>query len=153
MPDVIQNSLEDVFTTFYASLVTNLLLQPAGTPGTGTGELSTPVTRLYVMTPVAYTIVAILSLIFICNILLFIYAERHHSILHEQPKGLLRNASIIVKSDLPDFVSEFRKAHPNEYQIRKFVDNNYTIKDARCYMDESTGRIHVEGLKERSVKN
>lgn len=152
MPNVIQDSLEDVFTTFYASLATNLLLQPAKNLDTGTGQLSIPVTRLYVVTPVAYTIVAIVSLIFIFNILLFVYAERSHSILYEQPTGLLGNASIIVESDLLDFVSEFRTAHPTEYKIRDFVNDNYAIKDARCYMDESSGKIRVEGLKERTEK-
>jgi hypothetical protein len=103
--------MEGVFTTLYAGMVTNILLQPASTPITSSGYFSTPVTRLYVVTTVAYTIVGILFLLFVCNLLLFIYAERYHSILDEQPTGLLDSALIIGQSDLPEFVSEFRAAY------------------------------------------
>ncbi|KAE9363279.1 hypothetical protein N431DRAFT_423829 [Stipitochalara longipes BDJ] len=151
-PSTIQNSIEDVLTTVYAGLVANLLLPPANTPRTGSGNLSTPVTRLYVVTPVAYTIATILLLIFVCNVLLFGYVERHHSILHEQPTGLLGMAPIVERSDLPAFVAGFRESHRDEYQIREFVEENYTTKNARCYMEESTGKIRIEGLKERIPK-
>ena len=104
------------------------------------------------MTEVAYTIVAVLLLIFMCNILLLVYAETHHSILHEQPTGLLGMAPIVERSDLLEFVSEFRKAHKEVYQIRRFVEKNYTTKDARCYMEESTGKIRIERLTERALK-
>jgi hypothetical protein len=152
MPDVIQSSIEDVFTTLYAGLVINLLLQPANPPSTSTGEFSSPVTRVYVVTPVAYTIVAILFLLFVCNFLLFIYAESHRSILYEQPPGLLVNTPIIDLSDLPQFVSEFRKKYLDQYKIRSFINDNYTTKEAICYLDENTARIRNEGLKERMSK-
>jgi hypothetical protein len=48
-PDLIKNSTEDLFTTLYAGLAVNLLLQQAATPQTANGELSIAVTRLYMV--------------------------------------------------------------------------------------------------------
>jgi len=108
MPDLIQNTAEELFQTLYAGLAVKVLLWNTGTPRTANGELSTMATRLYVVTPVAYTISAILALILVCNVSLFIYAQFKHSVLLEQPTGLLGYAVLLDQSQIPALVSNFR---------------------------------------------
>jgi hypothetical protein len=74
-PDILKNAIESMFTTVYAGLASTQLLNQAGPPKIGQGTLSTPATRLFVVTPVAYNIVGAISLVLICNILLFVNAE------------------------------------------------------------------------------
>jgi len=152
IPYLIMDSMEELFTTLYAGLVTTLQLQQTSPPTTANGEFSTPVTRLYVVTPVAYTIVPILFLILVCNILLFIYAEKHHSILYEKPLGILGYAALLNRSEIPEFVSEFQEKHSEVLKIGEFIKEKYDLKEARCYLDEGSGVISVENLREKDVK-
>jgi hypothetical protein len=148
-PDLIQNSTRDIFQTLYAGLAVTVLLQNTTTPRTANGELSTAVTRLYVVTPVAYTIAAILALILVCNVSLFIYAQVKHSILLEQPTGLLGNAVLLDQSQLQRFVSDFRREHPGESKLVDYVKKNYAVNSSKCYLERVSGRILVEDLVEK----
>jgi hypothetical protein len=146
-PELIKDTAEEVFTTIYAALVSNELFQPATSLTQAQGALSTAVTRLYVVTPVAYTIVAFLLLIFVCNVFLFIYAQIHHSILCEETIGLLGNAAVLDPSDVSSFVSGFRQRHPEVYDMRAFVKKKYTVADSKCYFEDESRAIRVDGLE------
>jgi hypothetical protein len=72
-PDLIKNCTQDLWQTLYAGLAVQTLLQNNDAPTAGSGNLSTPVTRLYVVTPIAYTIAAVLALALVCNVWLLYY--------------------------------------------------------------------------------
>ena len=108
IPELFKNSTEDIFTTLYASLADNQLIQQGNSPRAAQGTLSTSVTRLFVVSPVAWVIVGILLLIFVYIVFLFEYTARNHSILQEEPIGLLGNAALLEESDVSRFVSTFR---------------------------------------------
>jgi hypothetical protein len=148
-PDLLKSSAEDVFTTFYAGLVNTQLMEQAASPRIAQGTLSLPITRLYVVTFIAYIIVGFLGVILVCNILLFIYTETKHSILHEEPIGLMGNAALLRGSDVSAFVSEFRERHGNGIDMRKFVKKKYTMKESMCWFDDQEGCIRIEGLMEK----
>lgn len=145
-PEIIKNAAEELWTTLYAGLATTQLFNPAQSPRTAQGILSAPVTRLYVITPVAYAVVGVLVAILLCNICLFVYAERHPSILREEPIGLLGNAELLYWSDVGRFVEEFRKNHETEKNIRDCVKDDFTMKELKCWWDNEQGRIRIEGL-------
>lgn len=114
------------------------------------GELSTPVTRLYVVTLVAWTVLAILALILICNIFLLIYAQRNTSILlkSRQDFWAMRHFYILMIM-LPiswPSSAEFRRDHPEEHKLLDFVNENYTVKTPTCRMEEASKRIRIENL-------
>jgi hypothetical protein len=146
-PDILKNAIESLFTTMYAGLAITQLLNQAANPRIGQGTLSTPVTRLFVVTPVAYIIVGIMGLILICNISLFVYAELHHSILYEEPIGLLGNAALLHESGVSAFVSKFREQHEDIYKMRAFVKENYSVERSKCWFDDEEGIIKVEELR------
>ena len=62
-PELFKNSTKDIFTTLYAGLADNQLIQQGNSPRTAQGTLSASVTRLFVVSPVAWVIVGILFLI------------------------------------------------------------------------------------------
>jgi len=149
-PELFKNSTEDIFTTLYAGLADNLLFQQGNSPRTAQSTISTSVTRLFVVSPVAWVIVGILFLILACNAFLFTYAARNYSILQEEPIGLLGNAALLEESDVSRFVSTFRQRHSNFYGMRDFVEENYTVVSSKCYLDDRSGIILVEGLAENA---
>ena len=67
------------------------LLQNNDAPPAGAGKLSTPVTRLYVVTPIAYTIAAVLAVALVFNVWLLYYTYTHHTGLSEEPFTLKMN--------------------------------------------------------------
>ena len=148
--ELFKNSTEDIFTTLYAGLADNQLSQQGNSPRTARGTLSTSVTRLFVVSPVAWVIVGILLFILVYNTFLFVYAARNYSILQEERIGLLGNAAPLGESDVSRFVSTFRQRHPNVYGMRDFVEENYTVVSSRCYLDDHSGMILVEGLAENA---
>jgi hypothetical protein len=146
-PDLIKNTTEEVFTTVYAALASSALFQLASSPTQAQGAFSTAVTRLYVVTPVAYTIVGFLLLIFVCNVFLFIYSQKHHSILREETRGLLGNAAVLDQSDVSSFVTDFRQRHSEEHELVAFVEEKYTVADSKCYFQDDPRKIRLKGLE------
>jgi hypothetical protein len=142
------SSTQEVFTSMFAFLAGTTLLQrtPAATPATAT--LLVNKTKLFVSTRVAYTLVVMCSLVFGCNILLIWYVEAYPSCLREEPRGLLRMAGILEKSNLSNIVSEFTQKHPNENNMQEFMKRSYSVKDSICYYNPENDRIMVEGLEE-----
>ena len=147
-PELFKNSTKDIFTTLYAGLADNQLFRQGNSPRTAQGTLSTSVTWLFVVSPVAWVIVGIPFLILVYNTFLFIYAARNYSILQEEPIGLLGNAALLEESDVSRFVSTFHQRHPNVYGMRDFVEENYTVVSFKCYLDDHSGIILVEGSAE-----
>lgn len=125
-PDLIKNCTEDMFQTLYAGLGAKILLQDNSIPQDATGELSTPVTRLYVVTPVAYTIVGVLVLALICNIILLIYTYMTKSILMKEPFILAGEEGILNQSHNPQLVSEYwrEKVHPRVPMMKRVLCHN-----------------------------
>jgi hypothetical protein len=147
-PSVLVSATENYFTTLYASLANTMLFTPAAARST-TATLSTTSTRLFVVTPVAYSIVGVLILALICTIVLFIHASKA-SILKEDPAGLLGRAVLVQGSGLEAFMKEFRERHGDLSGVTKYVNNHYTVQDSRCFVDDN-GMIVVDHLVEKDA--
>lgn len=104
MPDLIKNCTQDLFQTMYAGLATTILLQDKSITRAGTGELSTPVTRLYVVTPVAFTIVGVLTLALVFNIVLLVYTYTTTTILQEEPFVLVGKEELLNQRHDPQLI-------------------------------------------------
>ena len=90
---------------------------------------------------------ATLALILICNVFLLIYAQKEASILLEEPIGVLGIAALMhPDDDVAEFVTRFRADHPHEWGLRDFVDDNYTVKESMCRIDDKR-RIRIENLE------
>jgi hypothetical protein len=147
--DSILNATELVFTTVYAALATSKLLTPTQRATKGSGVLSEPVNRLFMVHPIAYTIVVVLALVLASHVVLWIYAMRHRSVLSEEPIGLLGNAVLLERSDLSAVVGRVRKRCGKDENVREGLKKRFDVEEARCFWDEREGRIRVEGLAEK----
>ena len=76
------------------------------------------------------------------------YTQQDYSILQEERIGLLGHAALLGESDVSRFVSTFRQRHPNVYGMRDFVEEKYTVVSFKCYLDDHSGIILVEGSAE-----
>jgi hypothetical protein len=146
------NAFERVFTTVYTMTANTLLFQQAVAPTQFDGVLTVAQNRLYVVSPIAYAVVGAMLAILICNIVLFIYAHARESILLEEPVGLLGHAALLDQSELLNIVHNAKEQKPLGGETIKFIKENYTIHDTKCYFDgKSTldGKLIIEGLQKK----
>jgi hypothetical protein len=146
-PSILLPATESMFTTFYATLANILLFTPKSTAQALEGTIFTATTRLFIVTPVAYAIVSVLFLALVCNIFLFCYAAKHHSSLTEEPVGMPGNALLVGSSGVRDFVETFKVENEGEAKALKFINKNYTVKEAKYFVEHGT--LVVEGLVRR----
>jgi hypothetical protein len=137
--NVIKASMETLFSSFFASMASSYAFSPSESAGEIDAVLTERVTRLFVISPIAWTVAVIILLVWICNVCLIIYTEKTHSILYEEPVGLLGSASLLQDSDVYDIVGKLRGNPPRTFSVRKEFEE---MSDAsRCWYDPDTKRI------------
>lgn len=151
-PDLYKSSMSQLYSTLFVGFASSALLQDVSTSQTATGSLSIPVQRLYVVSPIAWAIVAVLACTLLCNVYLWVYAATKHSDLVEEPKGLLGNAALVVEGGVSELVKDFRRKHPDDWKVEKDIKDYYTVDNSRCYFDASQRKIVVQGLIDRRAE-
>jgi hypothetical protein len=142
----LRKAMEKVWPSVFAYVTTTSLIQRPN-KRTVLGQQMRNETRLFVYSPVAWTIVAILILVAICNVFLILHAEREHSILQEEPQGLLGAAVLLQDSDVNAFVARVRGVPTvDELSFRETVKRKYTVAESKCWYDGDAGRIRLTGL-------
>ena len=110
-----------------------------------TSELSIHITWLQCRYLRCRAILAILALIFTCNIILLIYAEINTSILPENPTGRLGNVTLLHPDNhVTKFMAKFRQDHPEEHKLLDLVNKNYMVETSTCRMEEARRGIRIE---------
>jgi hypothetical protein len=118
LPEAISNAAQTLFTSIYAVLVSTSILQKITPPTNSTGILTTSETRLVVMVPIAYTIVAILCVIVLAIGTMFWY-RRKPNVLDEEPTGLLSSALILHGGNITKLMNKVHEAHDSHGEMRK----------------------------------
>lgn len=116
-PETIVDAAEILFSTTFAVFASTVLFRPTDSPQNGTGIRSLDETRLIVVSPIAYIILAILIIVAGLNTSLFFYA-REESMLSEEPVGLLSMSAILLKSDVNRIVEEIASQAAHNESIR-----------------------------------
>jgi Protein of unknown function (DUF3433) len=152
-PGTITDAVSVLFAVCFAVLSSTQLFKPATRPKESSGISSTSVSRIIVVTPVAFTIIAMLSLIALMNIGLFFYSRRQ-SILLEEPAGLLSYAGILHEShDISDIIEEVQMDPDYNGQTVKAVNRLWNVKRMSAVAVSQASplrmRIRVRGLYRR----
>jgi hypothetical protein len=142
----IQSAMETLFSSFFASLASTSLFQPVTNAIQVDATFAEQVTRLFVVSPVAWTVAIILCLVLICNGFLIIYSEKNHSMLEEEPKGLLGSAVLLQDSGLFDLLSYLRGSPPAGIPVKRALKDNHELESVRCWYDAEAKLIRVSGL-------
>ena len=147
---ITKSAMEEVFSQLISFVNSQIFIRPR-LSAPANALLSSPVTKLLVVKPIAYIIVGFLILVLICNACIIWRTETERSILREEPASLLGYAGVLDGSDITQFVADFRARHPEVDDMAGFVEKNYTCDRAKCYLDEISQKITLEGLVERKA--
>lgn len=120
-PNVLQAATENLFASAYAVLTNAFLFQNDSSQPTFEGTSSSFSSRLFVYSPVAYTLIVLLAFLATCTIATLVYGRRP-SILCEEPKGLLSYAGILHGSDINTRVTETRRQQDYDGRLRKWAE-------------------------------
>jgi hypothetical protein len=137
----VQKALEQAWSGVFAYVAATAVIEAPSTRILD-AQISSITTRLFVVTPVAWTIVVIMLLVLICNALLMRYAEVSTSILEEEPVGLLGSAILLHDSDLSNLVADRRRQVSNDEKVDKGIFKD--LRDLSFWFDHDTRRIKLK---------
>jgi hypothetical protein len=143
--NVIKSSMETLYSSFFASMASTYVFKPSENAQQVDATLTERLTRLFIVSLVAWAVAIIMCLVFICNVFLIIHSETTTSILHEEPIGLLGSAALLQNSDVSDGVAQLRGNPPQVFNVRETV-KECALDTSRCWYDFDTKRILVSGM-------
>jgi hypothetical protein len=135
---VLLDSVSAIFSSVYAVMASTVLLRQAATPARSTGTIFSTVTRLIVVSWIAYTIIGVLLVVLCITLLILRYVHRHRSILHEEPAGLLAYAGILCESDVSERALQIRRR--DDFEAKKgatstIITDENLLRGAKCTME------------------
>ncbi|KIW01015.1 uncharacterized protein PV09_07532 [Verruconis gallopava] len=142
--NTLKTAMESVWPSIFA-YVTAISLIQSPMERTVEAQARRFETRLFVVPPVAWTIVIVMILVLICNALLILHAELNHSILLEEPIGLLGAAVLLQNSDVAGLVAQVRGEPPDDIKVREEIKKK-DLAGSRCWFDSTTKTIRLSGL-------
>jgi hypothetical protein len=149
---VIKSAMESIFSSFFASMASNYAFRSSENTREVDATVTKRLTRLFVVSPVAWTVIIIMCLVFICNVFLIVHAETTRSILNEEPIGLLGSAALLQDSDVSDVVAQLRGKPPTGFCVRDMVEKECEPDTSRCWYDPTTKRILLSGMRAEKKK-
>lgn len=144
LPANIMAAAGALFSTTFAVFASTTLFQPTENPLNGNGIYQMSETRMIVVTPMAYVIVSILSVIAILNALLFLHV-RQESILCEEPVGLLSVAALLHGSDVSKLAGEIVERDGYSGKILETIKGDGGLGMEKWFWDVETRRILGDG--------
>jgi len=96
--DSLIRSTQEVYATVYAELLNTFMIRQSSIVDHVDADLTTTTNRLFVSNAIAGVILGFLAAVAAILILIFVYTERHHSVLFEEPVGILGYAGLLVDS-------------------------------------------------------
>ncbi|KAK2045747.1 hypothetical protein LZ31DRAFT_520595 [Colletotrichum somersetense] len=148
-PEALMEAIPTVFTAIYMNAVAIHAFEPSRNVETATGTVFVPTARLFVVSWVAYTIIAFLA-VTLCNVVfLFFQLQDTPSILNEEPRGLLSMAAILDRSDLLDIASSITQETGFDGDVWKRGMARSDVKDRKwkAAMNPSTGNWVVRAVR------
>ncbi|KAK4035052.1 hypothetical protein C8A01DRAFT_18231 [Parachaetomium inaequale] len=117
--NVLAESIADVFTLIYLTgmATAGLVPQDGGRREDATATLEMQLTRLFVVPWVAGTVVALLGLILAVAGSVLQHAQKHKTLLYEEPAGLLAYAGLLEDSNLVDVAKRVRNSEGFDGQV------------------------------------
>ncbi|KAK2028249.1 hypothetical protein LX32DRAFT_673623 [Colletotrichum zoysiae] len=148
-PEALMEAIPAVFTAIYMNAVAIHGFEPSRNVETATGTVFVPTARLFVVSWVAYTIVAFLA-VALCNVVfLFFHLQDAPSILNEEPRGLLSVAAILDGSELLGIASSITQETGFDGDIWKRGMARSDVKDRKwkAVVNPETGNWIVRAVR------
>jgi hypothetical protein len=145
--DTLMNATSSLYTSVFAAWTAAQLFRKVDSPEKTTAIKSVSTTRLIIIPPVAFTVIAIMSCMTALTILLFFYAGEE-SILFEEPNGLLSYAGILHGSEhIKELIDGLKKESGYDGRLIEAFKKRYgsdgTRYARRCYKERKLGEVIV----------
>lgn len=140
LPGTIIDAAQTLFATAFAVFASTALFKPTRSPVNGTGVRSVQETRLVVVSPIAYIVLGVLTIVAILNMSLFFYAHQE-SMLYEEPVGLLGMSGILHKSDVNELVARLAENPDFKGKTTEAATKEDKLHQRRYRFDEKEKRI------------
>lgn len=147
LPEAIIDAASTLWSTTFAVLASTELFKPSSPPVNGTGIYSSEMSRLIVVSPIAYIILSVLIVVAVLNISLFFYASQE-SILLEEPVGLVSAAGILHESSVNEIVDELVKGQGFDGKVTAAMKRGDELMTDRYHATRNRGglfTIEVQG--------
>jgi hypothetical protein len=148
IPDAIIDAALSLWSTTFAVLASTELFKTLSPTINATGIHSATVSRLIVVSPIAYIILGVLGIVVLLNISLFFEANEK-SILLEEPVGLVSAAGILHNSTVSEKVGELVQERGFDGKVTAAVKRRDELMTERYRFHKEEGRrgriVHYEG--------
>jgi len=142
--ETLASSMSEVFTSFYAAFVSTSIIALAPKAQVVSGTSSGMQNRLFVFEPIAFVIMGVVGLAFLCNIAVAVYAQRTTSVQNEDSDGILGNAMMLDgSSDVESFIEKLKVERVDgETRLMDVAKGNNELEKARCWWEG--GRVMLK---------
>jgi len=150
--NVLAESVSDVFTSIYLTgmATVGLVPQDGGRREDATAMLETRLTRLFVVPWVAGTVIAVLGLILAVACSVLQHAQRHKTLLYEEPAGLLAYAGLLEGSELIEIAKRVKNSEGFDGRVVATVSRDCKKAPKGAEGDVLPGRWRMtQGMKPR----
>jgi hypothetical protein len=131
-----KDAIGSMWQSIFAVMTTTFLIrtpEPRKVPGRQTSSEN----RLFIYPPIAWAIVSIIVVVALCNMLLILHAERNHSMLKEEPKGLFGAAVLLSEGAVAAYVESTGGKQRNGLTVRKIAQTVKPLAQTRFWYDGS----------------
>jgi len=146
------NATSAVFNTTYAVLANSVFFQPLSIPQTTDGSITQQVTRLFIVSYIAYIIIIAIFLLGLMAVIIMIHTTKHKTMLAEEPVGFGGYAELLMDGDVNDYAREFRATAGYDGKFNEYMKKKYNLSTGQCRVEENMGvkKIRLEDLAKRT---
>jgi hypothetical protein len=142
--DILIENIRTVFTASYLTAAAMNSFRPKANPAFVSAAVSQTQTRLFIVEWIAALSIAILGLCLTFNVFIWRSVQGNHSILVEEPQGLLSAAGLLHGSNIFDaLVGNYCTPEAYDRQFVKSVERRYDVNRSLCVIDRNHEHAHA----------
>jgi hypothetical protein len=154
----VMKATRSLYSTLFAALIVTQLMPNFAEAQKLDAEFFQLRTRLYVVDPVAYIMVALLCMMTGVTVAICYLAIAFKTGLTEEPVGLLGRVVILLRSELLPWLenlrSEQRESHGVGEKLVTTIEEEFTVETSECWAQHESGDpelvdaevVHISGL-------
>jgi hypothetical protein len=160
----VKEATRSLYPTLFAALLLTQLMPNLADAQTLNARFFQPITRIYVVQPVAYSMMALLCMMTVVSMAIFILAIKNRTGLTEEPVGLLGRAVILLRSELLPWLETLRseqgRSQGDNEKLATSIKEDFAVETSECWVEHECGGpelvdadvIRISGLVRKKNK-
>jgi hypothetical protein len=142
--DILIENIRTVFTASYLTAAAINSFRPKSSPTLVSATVAQPQTRLFIVEGIAALSIAMLVLFLVFNALIWRSVQANHTILVEEPQGLLSAAGLLHGSNVFDTLVDGNcTSETYDGRIVKLVESRYDVNRSLCVIGGHRDHAHA----------